>query len=380
MRTAFFYKFSFLIIFLSLSLSACAGDMPAETGVKISSSGYECPAADFPAKVESAELNLLVWKKYIPSDMIECFELTYNIKVNLHQYASNEEMYVKIAVGGVGYDLAQPSNRIVPLLIRERYLQELDHTRLPIFSNFDPNYLNLQFDPGNRYTIPYLSGANAILANTSAVTTSPRSWADLWNNEYIGRMVFLDDARTAIGLTLLTLGYDVNTTDMAQLEQAKKRLFELAPNIKFFDSESPKTALIAGDADLGVVWTAEALLAQQKNPNFEFIYPAEGAILWQDNWALLKNAPHTDAAYAWLNYTMQANLFWMMLRNFPHTNPNAAALEYARENDPNLYSAYISSPITNPPPDVIKNGHYIEDVGEATTLYDNIWVAVKGGN
>lgn len=380
MRAVFFRELFCLLMVLPLGFSACTRSASPENDIKTSSSGYVCPTVEIPVKVESTELNLLARAGYIPRDMIECFELVYNAKVNLYQYSSNEEMYVKIAAGGIEYDLAQPSSRIVPLLVRERYLQELDHSRLPVLANIDPNYLDLAFDPENRFTIPYQSGADAIVVNTSAVTSPPRSWADLWNNEYVGRMVFLDDGRAVIGLTLLVLGYDINTTNIAHLEEARNKLMELAPNIKFFDSDSPKTALIAGDVDLGVIWTPEAFIARQKKDEFEFIYPTEGAILWQNTWAILRDAPHTDAAYAWINYTMQANLFWMVLRDFPCINPNIAALEYVRENKPELYFTYMNSPITNPPLEVIQNGHYIEDVGKTTTLYDNIWVEIKGGN
>ncbi|NOH02944.1 MAG: spermidine/putrescine ABC transporter substrate-binding protein [Chloroflexi bacterium] len=376
--------FNLLAVFavLSLALTACTGGsagQPADdTGEKVTSSGYVCPAPEFPMEVTSTELNIFVWTEYIPPDMIECFELVSGVTVNRDEYSSNEEMYAKVSAGGTNYDLVQPTDYIVPLMIRQGLLQELDQAKLPVMKNFDANYLNLSFDPGNKYTIPYQAGTDAIVVNTDAVENVPQSWADLWNPEYAGRMVFLDDSRATIGMVLLTLGYDVNTTDPAELEEAKNKLAELVPNIKLFDSDSPKTALIAGDADLGMTWTAEALLAQQENPAIEYIYPTEGAILWQDNWAMLKDAPHADAAYAWLNYTMQGNIFWMMLRDFPYTNPNSAALEYAQANEKDLYDTYMNSPITNTPPEVVQKGHRIEDVGEATPLYDNIWVEVKG--
>lgn len=287
-------------------------------------------------------------------------------------------MYAKVSAGGSNYDLVQPTDYIIALMARQSLLQELDHAKLPVMANFDPNYLDFEFDPGNKYTIPYQAGTDAMVVNTDAVENVPASWADLWNPEYAGRMVFLDDSRAVIGMTLLTLGYDVNTTDPAQLEEAKNKLNELIPNVKLFDSDSPKTALIAGDVDLGMTWTAEALIAQQENPAIQYVYPTEGAILWQDNWAMLADAPHADAAYAWLNYTMQGNIFWMMLRDFPYTNPNKAALDFAKENYADLYDAYMASPITNTPAEAVQNGHRISDVGDATPLYDDIWVEVKG--
>jgi spermidine/putrescine-binding protein len=258
-------------------------------------------------------------------------------------------------------------------------------------ANFDPNYLNLSFDPGNEYTIPYQAGTDAIVYNADKVTTPPTSWADLWKPEYAGKMVFLDDSRAVIGATLLTLGYDINTKDPKQLDEAKAKLKQLVPNVKLFDSDSPKTSLIAGDVDLGMTWTGEAFLAQQQVPSIKYVYPTEGAMLWQDNWAMPKDAPHQDAAYAWLNYTMQGDVFWMMLRDFPYTQPNKAALDYAKGNEmkvndvngnettlAKIYDAYINSPITNTPADAIKNGHRVEDVGDALPLYDQLWTEVKG--
>ena len=388
-----------LLVVASLILSACGGqatqtaaatEAPQGGEKKVTSTGFECPAQQFPTEVTSTELNLFVWTEYIPPDMLECFELVTGIKVNRDEYSANEEMYAKLSAGGTAYDLVQPTDYIVSLMVRQGLLQELDHDKLPALKNFDPNYLDFPFDPGNKYTIPYQAGTDAIVVNTEKVENVPQSWADLWKPEYAGRMIFLDDSRATIGMTLLTLGYDVNTKDPAQLEEAKAKLAELVPNVKAFDSDSPKTALIAGDADLGMTWTGEAFLAQQEVPSIQYVYPTEGAILWQDNWAMPKDAPHPDAAYAWLNYSMQGDVFWMMLRDFPYTNPNKAALDFAKGNEMQvndvngnpttlgkIYDAYINSPITNTPAEAIKNGHRIDDVGDALPLYDQIWTEVK---
>ena len=380
MRKVSFWKIVTLLTVFSMLLAACGGGQPAESSAKkVASSGYECPEPQNKVELTSTVLNIFVWTEYIPQDMIECFELVYNIKVNREEYSTNEEMYAKVSTGSTTYDLAQPTDYIVKLMIEQNLLQEIDHNRLPSLKNFDPNYLNPSFDPGNVYTLPYQAGTDAIVYNADRVSNPPARWADLWNPEYAGRLVFLDDSRATIGLALRMLGYDPNTKDEAQLREAQAKLAELMPNIKLFDSDSPKTALLAGDVDLGMTWTAEAFLAQQDNPAIQYIYPAEGAVLWQDNWVILKNAPHLDAVYAWLNYTNQGDVFWMMLRDFPYTNPNKAALDFARDNHADLYKAYMDSPITNTPPDAIANGFRIEDVGEATPLYDKIWTELKGG-
>jgi len=364
------YHYLAALLILSLLVTACGGGgdensaTSDSTGAAATAEGFTCPEPAPRIEVTSTEVNLFVWTEYIPQEAIDCFEEVYNIQVNKDEYSTNEEMYAKLSAGGANYDLVQPTDYIVALMIRQGLLQKLDKSKLPVLEGFDPNYLDQPFDPGNEYTIPYQAGTDAIVVNTDVITELPKSWADLWNLAYEGRMVSLDDSRAIIGLTLLTLGYEVNATDPAQLEEAKAKLAELMPNIKLFDSDSPKTALIGGDVDLGSI---------------EYIYPTEGPILWQDNYAMPAGAPHVDAAYAWLNYSLQGNLFWQMLEQFPYTNPNRAALEYAKTNHPELYDAYMNSNITNTPADVLQGGHRIEDVGDATPLYDQIWTEVKGG-
>lgn len=370
-----------VLLIAALLAAACGGgattQAPAESTA--AESGSTCPEPNPRMEVTSTQLNLFVWTEYIPQETVDCFEEVYGIRVNKDEYSSNEEMYAKLSAGGANYDLVQPTDYIVALMIRQGLLQELDKSRLAIMDSLDPNYLDLPFDPGNRYTIPYQAGTDAIVVNTETVQTVPQSFADLWNPEYAGRLVMIDDSRAIIGATLLTLGYDVNTTDPAQLEEAKVKLAELARGVKIFDSDSPKTALIAGDVDLGIVWTGEAEIARRELPSIEYIYPTEGAILWQDNYAIPVGAPNLDAAYAWLNYSLQGDLFWRMLDEFPYTNPNLAALDFARENHPELYEAYMNSNITNTPPEELERGHRMEDVGDATPLYDRVWTEVKGG-
>lgn len=364
-----------IVVFI---LAACGGEDDQSAANDGESGEFICPEPSPKMEVTSTELNLFVWTEYIPQDITDCFEQVYGVTVNHNEYSSNEELYAKLSAGSNSFDLVMPTDYIVALMIRQGLLQKLDKSKLPVLEQFDPNYLNLPFDPNNDYTLPYQAGTDALVVNSDAVETPPASWADLWKSDYAGRIVMLDDSRAVIGLTLLTLGYDVNTTDPAQLNEARDKLAQLVPNVKIFDSDSPKTALIAGDVDLGMTWTGEAVLAQQENPAIQYIYPSEGAILWQDNYAIPVDAPHMDAAYAWLNYSMQPDLFWMMLRDFPYTNPSKGALEYAKANHPDLYKTYIESPITNTPAEAVKNGHRMEDVGEAVVAYDKIWTEVKG--
>ena len=373
------WKLLALLVMGSMVLAACGGQPSAGGGEeKVTASGFVCPEPQTQTEVTSKELNLFVWTEYIPTEWKECFEMVYGVKINHDEYSSNEEMYAKLSAGGTSFDLILPTDYIVALMVSQGMLQKWDKSKLGIMDNIGVGFKDLPFDPGNEYTIPYMAGSDAIVYNADRVSNPPESWEDLWNPEYAGRLVLLDDPRVVIGFTLLTLGYDLNTKDPQQLEEAKTKLLELIPNVKLFDSDSPKTALIAGDVDLGNVWNGEAFTAQLEDPAFQYVFPTEGTILWQDNWAIPTGAPHLDAVYAWVNYIEQGDMFWMMLRDFPYTVPNLASLDYAKENQTELYDAYFNSPITNTPLEILESGVFMEDVGEATPLYDQIWTEVKG--
>jgi spermidine/putrescine-binding protein len=293
-------------------------------------------------------------------------------------FSSNEELYTKMSFGANvnPYDVIHPSDYMIGVLIREGLLQKLDQSKLSNIKNLDASLIR-SYGNALDYLVPYQMGTQAIVYNSKTVKNPPKSWADLWSPEYKGRIVAVDDNRVVIGMALLTLGYDVNSTDPAQLKEAKKKLIELMPNIRVFDSDSPKTPLLAGDVDLGIVWNGEAFLAKKENPVFEYVFPTEGSIIFYDGMGIPTKAPHPDISYAWFNYLLQGDVSWLTLVDYPYTNPNQAALEFARVNHADVYKAYMASPITNTPADIFENGHEVKDLGSALSLYDAIWTEIK---
>lgn len=364
---------------LLIVLTACAaGSEPASTDELVTSNGFACPQPNPRVEFQSDTVNIFTWTEYVPEDIFDCFGMVYDVTVNVDYFSSNEELYSKVSLGEDvnPYDVIHPSDYMIGVLIREELLTPLDPAKLPNTANLDAGLTAAYGDTIN-YIVPYQMGTQAIIYNTETVQTPPTSWADLWSPEYEGRIVAVDDNRVIIGATLLTLGYDVNDTDPGHLEEAKEKLLELMPNIRVFDSDSPKTPLVAGDVDLGIVWNGEAFLTQTEDPRFEYVFPEEGSIIFYDGMAIPETAPHTDAAYAWFNYLLQGDTNWLTLVDYPYTNPNKAALEYAKANQPEIYEAYISSPITNTPAEEFAKGHEVIDLGEALLLYDEIWTEIK---
>lgn len=368
------------LIMMALGFVSClavpsAGPRPTQ---QAASSGFKCPEPEFDMDISSRELNILARAKTIPADIMECFELVYGIQLNVHYFTSDEEMYIRLFNNGIIYDVIQPSSFMTPLLIKNEKLHELNYSKMPFFDNLNPAHLNLTFDPGNKFTIPYQAGSYGIVYNTKTVDQQITSWKDLWDEKYAQRMIMPDNGRTVIGASLLTLGYDVNTLEEKQMQAAQDKLWELVPNIQIFDGETPNISLLSGKVDIGIIESVYALDLQAENPAFKFIYPSEGTILWQDNWAISSMSRHQDAAYAWLNYAEQSSVSWLALRENGTINPNLAAVEYTRDNERKLYEAYVNSELTNILLDVWQNGYMLIDAGEQTTFYNNIWVAIKG--
>lgn len=367
-----------LTAFMLFGVVGCAAGSSDASAEHVTSSGYVCPEPNPRVEFESKEINIFTWAEYVPTDIIECFGLVYGVDVNADYFSSNEELFTKMSFGENvnSYDVVHPSDYMIDVLIREGLLQKLDQSMLKNKGNFDIDLIGAYGDAIN-YVVPYQMGTQAIVYNSETVTNPPSSWADLWNPEYKGRIVAMDDNRVIIGMTLLTLGYDVNSIDKLQLEEAKQKLTKLMPNIRIFETDSPKTPLLAGDVDLGIVGNGEAALAKREDPSFEYVFPSEGAIIFYDGMGIPSNASHSDASYAWFNYFAQKDVSWLTLVDQPYTNPNQAALEFAKENHPDIYSQYIASPITSTPEEVFIKGHKVQDLGGALLLYDQIWIEVR---
>ena len=351
------YKLVVPIVILAMLLSACGGAQ----------------------KPKDTEVNLYAWSEYIPQALLEGFTQKTGIKVNYDTYSSNEELMAKLQAGASGYDVIIPSDYTITILTKQGLLEELDLSKIPNFKNIADDLKKPYFDPENKYSVPYQWGTAALAINTEKVTKPITKYAELWNPEFAQQIVVLDDEREVLGMVLMVLGYDRNTTDPKQLEEAKVKLLELMPNIRLFDSDSPKTALLAGEVSLGLVWNGEAAIAHGENPAIAYICPEEGCSIWFDNLAIPKGAPHKEAAHLFIDYVLDPEASVLITQEFPYSNPNAAALELMKTKYPDLYKTYMGYEATNPPKDWMARMYPVKDVGDATALWDRVWTEVKGG-
>ena len=356
-----------LIALLVLLVSACAKPIQAPVATNNSNAGPT-----------SKVLNLYAWSDYVPQQMLDDFTAKYGITVNYDTYSSNEEMLAKLQAGASGYDLSIPSDYAVDIMIKQGMLEKIDRNQISNFSNVDPRFTNLYYDPGNQYSIPYQWGTTALVYDKKNAPFAPKSWSDLWDPRFKGRLVLLDDEREVTGMALQVLGYDKNSTDPQQLKKAEQKLIDLKPNILLFNSDTPETSIITGEAWAGLVYNGNATLAFREDPNVAYICPTEGCGLWFDNLVIPKGAPHADAANAFLNFVLDPKESILITKEFPYSNPNQAALEQFKASDSAGYDAYMAFPGTNPPTDFIAHAIAVHDVGDATKIYDQLWTDLKG--
>ena len=331
-----------------------------------------CGSSSGSAAGTAGELNIFVWTEYVPDSVIEKFEEETGITVNVSTYSSNEDMLAKVKSESEGaYDVVLPSDYMIEQMIAQDMLEELDQDALTNLSNIGEAYLDPSYDPGNVYSVPYQGGVAAIAVNTSMVDIDITSYADLFDSALTDSLVVLDDYRAVIGMTARSMGYSMNETDPELLSQIEEKLLTLKDNIRLYDSDSPKSALISGDYAVGYVWSAEAALAMEENPDIEIVYPEEGAYLFMDNWAVMKGTEHYDEAMEFINFMLDSETAQMVSEEFPYLNANTAAVEAMGEE-------FSSNPAKNPPADVIAAGEYVQNLDTDTlAIYDEMWTRLK---
>ncbi|CBZ02407.1 ABC transporter, periplasmic spermidine putrescine-binding protein PotD (TC 3.A.1.11.1) / Spermidine Putrescine ABC transporter permease component potC (TC_3.A.1.11.1) [Clostridium botulinum H04402 065] len=322
------------------------------------------------AKTEKQVLNIFNWSEFLPQSVIEQFEKEYNVKVNYSTFSSNEEMLAKLMGGNVPYDLVVTSDYAIEIMTKQKLIQPIDKNNVPNLANIDKNVLDLAFDPKNTYSLPYMWGGNNIVIDKTKITKKITSFDDLWDSEFKNSMVILDDPRVMIGLALQKNGYSINSKNPKELQKAKEDLIKLMPNVKAFDSESPKTLLINGEASIGYVWGTEAYLAKLENPNLEVVLTKEGIIPQYDNFVIPKKAKNKKLAEEFINFIYKPEISAQVSEEFPYANPNKAAYPLMDKDKLNDIAVY-------PPREAVEGNELIKDVGETTKLYDDIWTEIK---
>lgn len=278
-------------------------------------------------------LTVYNWGDYIDPELIAEFEAQTGIKVIYQTFDSNEAMMTKIAQGGTIFDISVPSDYAISKMKEDNLLLPLDHAKLPNLQHINPRFLDLPFDPDNRYSIPYFWGTVGIIYNPELVGELDfTSWDDLWDDSLRNQILLVDGAREVIGMGLNSLGYSLNDTNEEHLQAAKRKLNELTPNVKAIVGDEIKMLLANEEAAVGLVWSGDASEIMDDNDKLDYIVPEEGSNLWFDNMVIPKTAKNIEGAYLFMNFMLDPDNAARNTEYVGYSTPNDAALALLPED------------------------------------------------
>ncbi|HHS97455.1 MAG TPA: spermidine/putrescine ABC transporter substrate-binding protein [Chloroflexi bacterium] len=351
-----FVGFLLLVGSLAASLAACGGK---------AGGGEETLAP---------ELHVYNWSEYIDPQVYKDFEAEFGVHVVEDTFANNEELLAKLQAGAGGYDVIVPSDYMVAIMIEEGLLAELNKENLPNLSNLDSKFTNPPYDPGLVHCVPYLWGTTGIGYNMEVFEEPPDSWAYLFDPElasqYAGKFTMLNDMRETIGAALKYLGYSLNSTDEAELMEARDLLIQQKQWVYAYDAEQYEDLLSADETVMAHAWSGDIFMVAEEDERLWYAIPKEGATIWADNLCIPKTAPNKYTAEVFINYLLRPDVAAKNSNYTWYASPNAAASEY-------IDAEILEEPAIYPPPDVMERLEWMEDLGDATPLWERIWTEVR---
>ncbi|WP_201007480.1 ABC transporter substrate-binding protein [Paenibacillus glycanilyticus] len=276
-------------------------------------------------------LTIYNWGDYIDPELLDEFQKETGIKVIYQTFDSNEAMMTKIEQGGTTFDVSIPSEYAIDKMKEENLLIPLDKSKLPNLKYIDPSFLNLSFDPDNKYSIPYFWGTVGIVYNPDLTNLKFHSWNDLWDPSLKNQILLLDGAREVIGMGLNSLHYSLNDTNEEHLQAAKAKLGTLTPNVKAIVGDEIKLLLANEEAAVGLVWSGDASEIMSENEKLDYVVPEEGSNLWFDNMVIPKTAKNIEGAHKFINFMLDPEHAAQNAEYVGYSTPNAKALEYLPE-------------------------------------------------
>lgn len=366
-----------LVVVIALVLVACGTSGGAGTTATEASAteegapGSENEVGVAPGKGDKV-LNVYNWSTYIAPEIIPAFEKKYGVKVNYDIFADNDELLAKIQPGNPGYDIIVPSDYMVAIMVNQGLLEKLDKTKLSNFGNIDPLFVNPQFDPNNDHCVPYQWGTTGLGYNIKKVGKELDSYDVMFNGEYAGKISWLSDSRSTLGIALIYLGYDPNTTNPDEIKAAADLLIKTKKDVVAFAPDTGQDLLNQGEVDIAYEYSGDIFQLMADNPDIRYVIPKEGSVIWTDNLCIPTGAPHADLAHKFIDFILDAQVGAQLSNYTAYGTPNAASLPFIDEK-------YRKDPAIYPSDEVKKRLHFIISLGDADALYDDAWTNIGVG-
>jgi spermidine/putrescine transport system substrate-binding protein len=321
---------------------------------------------------EEKKLNFYNWDTYIGETTLDDFNKATGIEVKMDLYADNDELFAKLKGGNPGYDVIVPTNDALERMIKADMVIPLDHSKIPNMSNIDEPFRDAAFDPGRKFSVPYMWGTLGIGYRKSAVNGTPDSWKVLLDSdEYAGAIALLGDQANVIGAALKYLGYSWNSTSMDELKKVEELLIKQKKNVKVFADDNGQDLLASGEVKLAQEWNGDIKQIITEDDDIDYIVPKEGSLLWQDTLAIPKGAPHPENANAFINFVLDGEAGKKIVETILYATANKAAKDLMPDD-------YKNNPIVFPSAEVIAKSEPALYLGEeATKVRDEIWTRIQ---
>ncbi|MGZ3774863.1 MAG: polyamine ABC transporter substrate-binding protein [Pseudobdellovibrionaceae bacterium] len=316
-------------------------------------------------------VNLSIWGNYLSAEMIKQFEKETGIKINISNYSSNEELLAKVQMGGSGIDVAVPSDYMVDVMSKMNLLEPLSAESLPNKKLVSDRFLKQDFDPENRYSVPYAWTTAGIAVNRTLFKAPIKGWKDLLSNDQLkGKFSLLDDLRETIGAALKMNGNSVNSTNPAEIQKAKEILLTAKKNTKMFSSDSIDI-LKTKEVIAAHCYSTEALQAAAKSTDkIEYFIPEEGSTFTIDNLVIIKGAKHTEAAHKLINFLLSEKAELDKVKTIlagPILKDTKAQLPKELQQNEALFPSEAT----------LKKLERIHDLKEKNKLFEESWTEIK---
>ena len=314
------------------------------------------------------------WGEYLDPEVLTMFEEETGIDVVYEEFETNEILYPKISSGAIAYDVICPSDYMIQRMIENDLLAEINFDNIPNVKNIGKDYMeqSRQFDPENKYSVPYCWGTVGILYNKTMVDEPITSWSVLWDEKYKDNILMQDSVRDAFGVTLKYLGYSLNSTDLDELTEARDLLIKQKPLVQAYVIDQVRDKMIGNEAAIGVIYSGEAIYTQMENPDLEYVIPEEGSNIWIDSWVIPKNADNKENAEKFINFLCRPEIALMNFEYITYSTPNSEARKLIEDE------AIRNSEIAFPDLSKYDNLETFQYLGtEADQTYGELWNQVK---
>ena len=326
-------------------------------------------------KGQNLSVNVYNWGEYISDgsdgslDVNKLFEELTGVKVNYSTFASNEEMYVKLKVGGIQYDIIIPSDYMIERLIRENLVRKLNFKNIPAHTNIAKRFKNLPFDPTGEYSLAYTWGVTGIIYNRSLVSESEDmiDWKILFDKKYQGQILMYYNPRDAFGIAQAYLGYSLNTTNESELRECAKLLKTQKPLVQSYVMDEMYDKMEAGEAAIGVYYAGDSLTMIDNNPDLNFVIPKKGANLFVDSICIPASSGSPELGEMYINFLSEPEIALANIEFINYASPNDGAIAI-------MSSETRNNKIIYPDEETLNNCEvYITLPDETNILMEDLW-------